>query len=306
VTAAVLAFASGAALAQDETFVLDRSRDGARAQPDVESESRGRMTVTYQNQKAQDLAFSHGTNRTGPIRAQALDFAVSYRIMDRWTINAGLPVIAREAAAPSHNPRNIIPPQLDSEFVDDGHFHPAFQDLRLGASYLVTSEPISFETYLEYAIPASDYPFFAASAIGRNLQTIEIGTTLAYRPPFLKWYFSLQMGYQMADKVLGYDINAVRVTADAAYFINPRLTLVTFLASKNGKGWDPPVIPDFTSELWYRHDQLTRHNFQNLGVGIDWSLNDRDVLNFTMLKMVHAEDVFKLRRAVSVSVSRSF
>jgi hypothetical protein len=178
--------------------------------------------------------------------------------------------------------------------------------LRLGASYLVTMAPVAFETYLEYGIPASDYPFFAAAAIGRNLQTIEVGTSLAYRPPFLSWYFSLQMGYQMADKVLGYDIDAMRVTADAKYFVNPRVALNVFLASKNGKGFNPPVLPDFSSELWYRHDQLTRHNFQNLGVGVDWSLGDRNVVNFTLLRMVHAEDVFKLRRALSVSLSRSF
>ena len=76
--------------------------------------------------------------------------------------------------------------------------------------------------------------------------------------------------------------------------------------SKNGKGWDPPVTPDFTSELWYRHDQITRHNYSNVGVGFDWSLSERNALNFTLLKMVHAEDVFKLRRALSVSWSRPF
>jgi hypothetical protein len=267
------------------------------------------MAFTYQSQKTQDLVTSHGTRTGGvAVRTHLIDVAVTYRIKDRWTLHAGLPVISREAqgGAPNHNPLNIIPPQLDSEFVDDGEYHTYLQDLRVGISYVVTSNPIVFEPYLEYGIPASDYPFFAASAVGRNMQTLEVGTVLGYRPPFLKWDFSLQAGYVMADEVLGYDTNAMRVSAEAAYFLSPRLTLNAFVTSKNGKGWDAPLTPDFTTEEWYRHDQFTRHNFINLGVGVSWSLGEQNVLNFTMLKMVHAEDVFKLRRAMSVSLARAF
>ena len=79
-------------------------------------------------------------------------------------------MISREwKGPPSHDPLKINPPQLDSEFVDDNHFHTFSQDLRLGASYRVTSEPVFFEPYIEYGVPASDYPFFAASSVGRNL-----------------------------------------------------------------------------------------------------------------------------------------
>jgi hypothetical protein len=236
-----------------------------------------------------------------------IDFAVSYRITDRWTVNAGLPVISREwKGGPSHNPLNIVPPQYDSEFVDDGHFHTFAQDLRLGAGYLLLEQPVSLEVHLEYGIPASDYPFFAASAVGRNLQTIEVGATAAYRPPFLPWYFSLRTGYVMTDEVLGIDTNAVRVTADATRFVNAQVALNVFITSKNGKGISPPQTPDFTSELWYRHDQIIRHNYANLGLGVNWALGDRHVLNFTLLKMIHAEDVFELRDALSVTLSRSF
>jgi hypothetical protein len=265
------------------------------------------MSFTYQSQKTQDLVLSHGTLNSPVIRTHLIDVAVSYAVNQRWTIFAGLPVISRESTPTgSHNPLNLVPPVFDSDFVDDGHYHTYLQDLRFGASYRVLDEPVSVEPYLEYGIPASDYPFFAASAVGRHVQTIEVGAALAYRPPFLKWDFSLRMGHQMADKVLGFDIDAMRVTADAAFFINPRLTFNAFLTSKNGKGFDPPAVPDFTSPLWYRHDQITRHNFINLGAGVDWSLDERNVLNFTLLKMVHAEDVFRLQRALSVSLTRAF
>jgi hypothetical protein len=272
----------------------------------ADAEGRGEMALTYQYQRAQDLISEEFVIPSAPITTHLIDFAVSYRIKDRWTVNAGLPVISREwKGGPSHNPLNIVPPQYDSEFVDDNHFHTFAQDLRFGAGYLLLEQPVSLEVHLEYGVPVSDYPFFAASAVGRHLQTIEVGATAAYRPPFLPWYFSLRTGYVMTDEVLGVDTNAVRVTADATRFMNARIALNLFVTSKNGKGITPPRAPS-TTELWYRHDQIIRHNYINLGIGVNWALGERHVMNITALRMVHAEDVFKLRDALSVTLSRSF
>jgi hypothetical protein len=273
------------------------------------SAPRGSMTFTYQYQKAQNLAGEGYVINSAPITTHLIDVAASYRIKDRWAIHAGLPFISREwKGGPSHNPLNIVPPQYDSEFVDDGHFHGFFQDMRLGASYLLVTDPVTIEPYLEYGIPVSDYPFFAASAVGRNLQTLEIGSTFAYRPPFLPWFFSMKAGYVLVDSVLGIDTDAVRITADAVRFFNERIALNVFLTSKNGGGTspNPAETPDFTSEQWYRHDQVTRHNYTTMGVGVDWSLGERNIMNFTLLRMVHAEDVFELEEALSVSISRPF
>ena len=271
------------------------------------SAPRGSMSFTYQYQKAQNLTGEGYVINSAPITTHLIDVAASYRIKDRWTITAGLPFISREwKGGPSHNPLNIVPPQYDSEFVDDGHFHGFFQDLRLGASYLLVDRQVIVEPYLEYGIPTTDYPFFAASAVGRNLQTLEYGSTFAYRPPFLPWFFSLRAGYVLTDSVLGVDTDAMRVTADVVRFFSDRVALNVFLTSKNGGGISPPPNPDFTSELWYRHDQIIRHNYASMGAGVDWSFGGRNVVNFTVLRMVHAEDVFELDEALSVSFSRPF
>ena len=165
---AALAGWVGAVEAQDsdETITRARAIDAQGGEP-----SRGQMSFTYQYQRAQDLKFASGaTLHSAPVTTHLIDFAVSYRVGDRWTLSAALPVISREwKGGPAHDPLKIIPPQLDSEFVDDNHFHTFTQDLRLGASYRVTSGPIFFEPYIEQAIPTSDYPFFAASTVGRNL-----------------------------------------------------------------------------------------------------------------------------------------
>src|SRR5688572_1970581 len=116
-----------------------RAQDAAVLTPvepvrrDAEIAPRGEMALTYQYQRAEDLVSEDFTIDSAPITTHLIDFAVSYRIKDRWTLSAGLPWINREwKGGPSHNPLNIAPPQHDSEFVDDGHFHGFLQDLRVG------------------------------------------------------------------------------------------------------------------------------------------------------------------------------
>jgi len=287
---------------------LETTATRADAQQLQESAPRGHMEFTYQYQKAQNLTGEGYVFASAPITTHLVDIAFTYRIKDRWTVHAGLPYISRKwTGAPSHDPLNIVPPQYDSEFVDDGQFHGFFQDLRFGASYLAYDGPITVEPYLEYGIPASDYPFFAASAVGRHLQTLEVGSIVGYRPPFLPWFFSMRAGYVLTDSVLGIDTDAMRVTADAVRFFNERVALNLFVTSKNGGGISPPEVPPGrTSELWYRHDQITRHNYATMGAGVDWSIGERNVMNFTVLRMVHAEDIFELDEALSVSFSRPF
>jgi hypothetical protein len=282
------------------------------AQPVVDElppERRGVVAFTYQYAESQDLVSSQiGTLPSAPITTHLIDFDVQYVIKPRWTVFGGLPLISRKfEGPPSHDPMMIIPPHPESEFVDDHEYHTFWQDWRLGARYLLKTEPVTIEPFVSLGLPSTDYPFFGAAAVGRNLQFAEVGTNIGYRPPFLRWYFGLEAGYVFSEEPLDININATRISGEAVYFVNPRIALTTFFSSKNGKGWAVSATPfDRTSELWYHHDQFTRHNFINAGLGVDWSLNERHVLNFTMIRMVHAEDVFDINEALSISLKRSF
>jgi hypothetical protein len=278
----------------------------AAAQEDDVEAPRGQMAFTYQYNEMRDLDSLEFVIPTSPITTHLVDFAASYAVNDRLTLSAGLPLISRKALAPSHDPLRIIPPHPESDFVDDGHFHTYFQDLRIGASYVVITDPIIVEPYVEVSFPVGDYPFFAVSAVGQQLRKTEIGSTVAYRPPFLRWYFGLRAGYVSLPKTLGANVDTMRVDAETVYFVNSQLAVKLFLSSKNGHGISPPLAPDFTSELWYYHDRMIRHNYINAGLGVDWMLNNRNVLSIDWIQMVHAEDVFKLRKGLNVTVSRSF
>ncbi len=105
------------------------------------------------------------------------------------------------------------------------------------------------------------------------------------------------------EKTLDVNKNATRVDAEIVYFVNPTIAVKLFASSKNGHGIPPPV-PDLTSDIWYHHDQLVRHNYINAGLGADWKLSSRNKVNFSWIQMVHAEDILHLRGAFSLSLSR--
>jgi len=264
------------------------------------------MSFTYQYNEARDLVSTEFVIPTTPITTHLLDVAVDYELNDRWSVSAGLPLISRKALAPSHDPLRIIPPHPESDFVDDGSFHAYLQDLRVAVRYRALADPLIVEPYVYVGLPVSDYPFFAVSAVGQNLRKTEIGSTFAYRPPFLRWFFSLEAGYVFSPETLGVNIDTTRVDAEAVYFVGPRVSAKIFVSSKNGTGIAPPRTPDFTSQEWYYHDRMIRHNYVNAGVGVDWMLSDRNSLSIDWIEMVHAEDVFELRKALNVTVSRSF
>ena len=299
---AALAFASTAVRAQDVT------RDPTAR--------RGEIEITYQYSEEQDLHTSNiGVIKTPLLTTQAVDFNVRYALKERWTIEGGLPLISRKWAADgrlpedplgaAHDPMFFTPPHTEATFVDNGRYWTYFQDWRIGARYLLLRDPVIVEPYLMLGSPATDYPFFGSASPGEHVKRQEIGSTVAYRPPFLNWYFSVQIGYQYVEKTLDVNKNATRVDAEIVYFVNPKIAVKLFASSKNGHGILPPP-PDFSSDVWYHHDQLIRHNYINAGLGTDWSLSNRNVLNVSWIKMVHTEDIFYLRGALSVSLSRWF
>jgi hypothetical protein len=273
---------------------------------------RGQFSISYQYNESRNLVATDFTIPTNTLTTSAVDFAVDYAVNDRWTISGGLPLVSRKDFDPTHlhDPLAIVPPQLDSPYLDDGRFHTYWQDLRFGASYRVPTDPvnaISVEPYVQISIPASDYPFFGNAAPGQHLRHTELGTNVGYRPPFLPWYFNLRAGYVWAPSTLNWNINGTRIDGEAIRFLSPRLAFKAFFSSKHADGLPVPAGPiDLTSALWYYHDRFIRHNYINMGVGADWTLNSKNRLEVDWIQMVYAQDVFRLTKAFNFTLSHPF
>jgi hypothetical protein len=157
--------------------------------------------------------------------------------------------------------------------------------------------------------PTHDYTFFAQAAVGPNLGRLELAVDLTYQPPFkTRWFFRLSPGYEFVEETLGYNVDHWRLDAEVGYFVNAAIDVRLFISGRDGNGLGAIDFPPSTqnNERWYHHDQITRHNYLNAGIGVDWALDERNRLTTALLRMVHAEDVHALQYAVSVSLSRSF
>ena len=190
-----------------------------------------------QEQRAGDasIRLEYQFIRTGSFTTDTVDFdywttdtqvallSGDYAINDRWTVFAALPYVRKRFnAAPDpnnpfhppngdpHNPNDpywidFVPP--DKRFWDDGDYHGAFQDFSIGVSYRIARGPWTLHPYVSYGVPASDYPFFAKSAIGLNLWTVPVGIAFNYVPYFSDWHFDGNVAYVISEKPLGRNVD---------------------------------------------------------------------------------------------------
>ncbi len=121
-------------------------------------------------------------------------------------------------------------------------------------------------------LPSTDYPFLGSAAPGEHVSRQEIGSTFAYRPPFLNWYFSVEIGYQYVEKTLGVNKNATRVDAEIVYFVNPedRREAVRLIEERPRYRASGSPILLRTSGITTTSSSATTTS--TAGLGMDWSL----------------------------------
>lgn len=277
---------------------------------DAENDDRFYVYVGYQNIHVDGFSSSIGTLPIGTVDIHNIDFEIEYELNDRWTLFGGIPWIRKRYRGPGpHDPLLIVPPRTDSEFIDNGSYHSSFQDLHVGARYLAKSGPtFAIAPFVEFGIPSNDYTFFAHSAVGQQLDRFEVGTDVSYRTPFRDFYFNWRVGYVFVEETLGVNIDHVRFDTEIGYFLNPNLSVKLMALVKEGNGLVFPddFPPPRNDEWWFQHDRMVRHNYANAGLGVDWQYNNRSRLSFSMMTMVHAEQVHEVDRIVTMGLARSF
>jgi len=217
-----------------------------------------------------------------------------YALNDRWTVFAALPYVRKRFnsevpwGGDPHNPNDpywidFVPP--DKRFWDDEEYHGAFQDFSIGVSYRVQKGPWTLHPYISYGVPASDYPFFAKAAIGKNLWTVPVGMSFSYVPYFSDWHFEGSVAYVFSEEPLGFNVDYWLVDLSAGYWFKANLSVEAFFSLKyvrdgisllssdflSDDAAFPPVYPDdFDTETWWQHDRLVGNRNLNLGLGFDY------------------------------------
>jgi len=262
--------------------------------------------------------------------AQIAVLSGDYAINDRWTIFAALPYARKRFnsevpwGGDPHNPNDpywvdFVPP--DKRFWDDGNYHGALQDFTIGVSYRIRSGPWTLHPYLRYGAPASDYPFFAKAAIGKNLWTLPVGTSISYVPYFSDWHFEGDVAYVFSEKPLGTNVDYWLVDLSAGYWFTASLTVEAFLGLKyvrdgisllsprylDAGATNPPAYPDdYDTVEWWQHDRLIGNRNLNFGVGFDYFFNPDWKISGSAFQSVWTDEANEIDLALTLGLTRFF
>jgi len=273
----------------------------------------GQFALTYQFNTTDGFESSIGKLPIGSIDTHVMNFELEYALTDRLTVVAGVPYVRKRYnnGPLPHDPLLLDPPRPHIENVDQGDWNSGFQDFNFGLKYRVREGAFSVEPFVHLGVPSHEYPFYGNAAIGQQLTRLQVGSSLMWYPGLSNAYYNADIGYVFVEKTLGVSVNYWNIRAEAGYQFSPRITGRLFGLLKKGSGLsvpdDYPGFPDqLTDELWYQHDRMLKHNYFNIGIGLDWVLNDHYSVSANYMEMVWADQVNILKYAFTLSVARTF
>lgn len=273
----------------------------------------GQIVLTYQFNSTDGFESDIGKLPIGSIDTHVMSVELEYALTDRLTISAGIPYVKKrynDGPLP-HDPLLLDPPRPYIENVDDGDWNSDFQDFNIGARYRVKEGAFSVEPFAYLGVPSQEYPFYGNAAVGQQLTRLQVGSSFMWYPGLSNAYYRADIGYVFVEETLGVSVNYLNVRAEVGYQFGPRLTGRLFGLLKKGSGnsvpTDYPGFPDqLTDELWYQHDRMLKHNYLNIGIGLDWALNEHYSISSNYMEMVWEDQVNVLDYAWTFSIARAF
>ena len=267
------------------------------------------MSLTYQYISVDGFESSIGEIPIGEVETHTLYLDVGYNITDRITVEFGIPYVRKRYLGTfEHDPLALDPPRPWIPNIDQGQWNTDFQDFHLGVRYLAKEGPLNIAPYAFLGVPSNEYPFFGNAAVGQHVTKFDVGSVFTYYPGLSNAYYRADIAYVFVEETLGVNIDHWKIGGEVGYQFGPRLTGRLFFLLKDGKGLSFPedFPPPRTDEQWYQHDRLVRHNYMNTGIGADWALNQDYYLSGNIMFQTWAEQVHKMRYAVTFGISRSF
>lgn len=292
-------------------FLQLAAPEAASAQAWLPGKGRGNVSIGFKNLYVKYHTDSKGTRfDRGRIRANVVSMDLDYGVTRRLAVNVSLPFSAIKYTGSA--------PHMDAhtEFLDDGNYHAAVQDFRFGLRYgLVRYSPIVVTPFADGVVPSHNYETFAHAAIGRNLRELLVGTSIGWQgeSSFLaNAYFQTRISYGFVERVLGYSHNRSNIDAELGYFLTPRLavsSLASFAKHHGGLDWDSTKgtpAQQWTPEEFLHHDELTRADMLDIGVGASFLVNRSTSVYATVLHTPWAINGHPLHVGVMAGINWRF
>jgi hypothetical protein len=264
----------------------------------------GTVSVSYQNIFVRDHVFTEGIPRdTGHILSHAIILESDYSLTDHLAVKVALPYVASRYYGSR-------PHQLP---MDDGKYHPTFQDFTFDVRYNLTNRNIALTPFFRSGIPSHDYQYFAHSAVGRDQREYQLGANVGrgLDPVLSKAYVQARYSYAVVQRVLGIRPNKSTVEAQAGYFLKPRLTLLgTTQWTHSHSGIEltcgPVIHCGLDDDHWIHHDQIAKSTLLDVGGGVAFSVNRSTDVFVSVARSVRGSNGHLHEPVASIGISRSF
>jgi hypothetical protein len=229
----------------------------------------GQVTITYQNIYVKDHVDYKG-NRfdSGPIRTHSVISSLEYGLKNRVALDADVTFVASKyegfVGPVPHGP------------VDTGVYHPAFQDLRVGARFELLSRPLVVTPFVATVIPTHNYETRGHSAVGRRLREFQMGVYVGrdLEEILPRSYVQSRYTYSIVENLEEFNLNRSSGDFEFGYFATDRISLR--LTGAWQKTYDGIEIPIDRNHPHYHdiHDRATKANFFRMGGGVSFSLTN--------------------------------
>ena len=277
----------------------------AAAQPPLPAHGVVYVSLVYGSTKSDKHYLPTTRYDIGRVDSHALIADITYGVTDRLAVSAGLPwVAARYLGGFPHQPDN-------PDRLDDGLWHSAWQDVRLGLSYNMMTGPVVLTPFVGGVVPSHGYEYFAHSAAGRQLKELQSGITLVapldrIRPGV---YLQSRYSFGVVEQNVNVRPNHSNLDLELGYFVTSPLRVFMLIAGQvSHAGIDVPrnarVV--LTEEQFEHHDQIDRIHYLKVGGGACFDLTDSVAVFGSLSTQVAGRNGHQMNRGISLGLTWSF
>ena len=244
----------------------------ALAQALVPEKGDGSVSVTYQKTDVRYHYDSTGAKEDkGQIHTHITITALEYGLTDKLALDFDLAYVASKWDRPQ-GPLGVRPHGP----LDNGFFHPTFQDVHLGLRYNVARRRLVLTPFIGFTIPTHNYEVRGHSAVGRGFHELLVGVNVGRRlgPILPNGYFHVRYSYAILKRFDGFNLNRSNADWEIGWFARRSIALrfiCSWQKTHGGLNFLPSV--KLTPDEFDIHDRVARSSYIQLGGGVTFSLN---------------------------------
>ncbi len=249
----------------------------------------GSVSFTYQKVDVRDHFDAEGdVEDRGRIHTHNAIMALEYGLTDNLAFDFDVAYIASKWDHP------FAPPGLRPHGpLDNGKFHPTFQDAHLDLRYNAVKRPLTITPFVGVTLPTHDYEVRGHSAVGRGFKELLIGVNVGRElsPILPNIYVHVRYSLAILKRFAGLNLNHSNADWEVGWAANRKITL-RFMGAwqKAHGGFEFPAGVQLTPAQFLIHDRVAKADYTQLGGGLTYSVNRSLAIHAAYVKTVIARN----------------